>query len=41
MKEARQAEREHRETPTALYKTRLNEGLRALKTAIRTKRTKV
>ena len=41
MREARQAEREHRETPTALCKARLNEGLRALKTAIRTERTKV
>ena len=41
VKEARQAEREHRETPTAHCKVRLNEGLRALKTAIRTERTKV
>ena len=41
VREARQAEREHRETPTAHCKARLNEGLRALTTAIRTERTKV
>ena len=41
MEEARQAEREHREAPTAHCKARLNEGLQALTIAIRVEQTKV